>query len=138
MTNSYSAGEDIESWCTKCKMELEHTIVAMVGTLPKRVKCNTCNSLHNYKKKPAEKKRAGTGTAKKRAPKGKTYKDYLALLTDADRSNAKAYSIKATFKENDVIEHPKFGTGLVLSVVKSNKIEVIFMDGPKLLIHNMD
>jgi hypothetical protein len=138
MTNSYSAGEDIESWCTKCRLELGHTIVAMVGNLPKRVKCNTCNSLHNYRAKPAEKRSARTGASgQKRKSRGKTYKDYLALLTEADRSNSRAYSIKSTFRENDVIEHPKFGTGLVLSTVKDNKIDVIFENGPKLLIHNM-
>ena len=139
MTKIYSAGEDIEAWCTKCKMELEHTIVAMVGNLPKRVKCNTCSSLHNYKNKPAAKKSAGTrASGQKRKPRGKSYKDYLTLLTEADRSNARAYSTKSTFKENDVIEHPKFGTGLVMSTVKETKIEVIFENGPKLLIHNME
>lgn len=136
MTNSYSAGEDIESWCTKCKMELEHTIVAMVGNLPKRVKCNTCNSEHNYRSKPARKSNTGASGQKKK-PLGKSYKDYLTLLTETDRSNSREYNIKNTFKENDVIEHPKFGTGLVQSIIKSNKIEVIFKDGPRLLIHNM-
>jgi hypothetical protein len=110
----------------------------MVGNLPKRVKCNTCNSLHNYRAKPAKKRSTETGTSgKKTKPRGKAYKDYLTLLTEADRSSARAYSIKNTFSENDVIEHPKFGTGLVQSTVKGNKIEVIFKDGPKLLIHHM-
>lgn len=139
MTNSYSASEDIEAWCTKCKLELGHTIIAMVGNLPKRVKCNTCNSLHNYRAKPAKKRSAGTGTSgQKTKSRGKTYKDYLVLLTEADLSSARAYSIKSTFREKDVIEHPKFGTGLVTSTVKASKIEVIFEDGPKLLIHNME
>jgi len=136
MTNSYSAGEDIESWCTKCKLELGHTIIAMVGNLPKRVKCNTCNSEHNYRAKPARKQKTGASGQRKKA-RGKTYKDYLTLLTEADRSSARGYSIKSTFSENDVIKHPKFGTGLVQSRVKANKIEVLFENGPRLLIHNM-
>ena len=138
MTNNYSAGEDVESWCTKCKLELGHTIVAMVGNLPKRVKCNTCNSLHNSRAKPVEKKSFGTrASGQKTKSRGKTYKDYLAILAEADRSSAIPYSIKSTFKENDLIEHPKFGIGLVQSTPKINKMEVIFEDGPKLLIHNM-
>ena len=135
MTKSYSAGEDIESWCTKCKLELGHTIIAMVGNLPKRVKCNTCGSEHNYRSEPAGKRSAGTG--QKTKPRTKTHKDNLALLAEADRSRARAYSIKGAFRENDLIEHPKFGLGLVLSTAKDNKIEVIFVDGPRLLIHNM-
>jgi len=138
MTKSYSAGEDIESWCTKCKLELGHTIIAMVGNLPKRVKCNTCGSEHNYRSEPAVKMSAGTRTSgQKPKPRAKTHKNNLTLLAEADRSRARAYSTKGTFRENDLIEHPKFGLGLVLSTAKDNKIEVIFVDGPRLLIHNM-
>lgn len=136
MTKSYSAGDDIESWCTKCRLELGHTIIAMVGDIPKRVKCNTCGSEHNFRGRPSERESA-VASPKKAKPRGKAYKDYLTLLTEADRSAARTYSVKDTFKENDVIEHSKFGTGLVQSVVNEKKIEVIFKDGPKLLIHNM-
>ena len=138
MTNSYSAGEDIEAWCTQCKLELGHTIIAMVGSLPKRVKCNTCGSEHNFRGEPAVRKSAGTGTSAQKARfRAKTNKDNLTLLAEADRSRARAYSVKGTFREKDLIEHPKFGTGLVISTAKSNKIEVMFKDGPRLLIHNM-
>ncbi|MDQ2643863.1 MAG: hypothetical protein M3020_08625, partial [Myxococcota bacterium] len=44
-----SAGKEIDSWCTKCRLELGHRIVAMVGGAPKRVICLTCGSEHNYR-----------------------------------------------------------------------------------------
>ena len=46
---SLTAGAEIDAWCTKCRMDLMHRIVAMVQSAPKRVICLTCNSEHNYR-----------------------------------------------------------------------------------------
>ena len=49
MQKSLKVGGDIDAWCTRCKMDLGHTILAMVGTKAARVRCNTCQGEHNYK-----------------------------------------------------------------------------------------
>ena len=60
-----AVGSDVEAYCTKCKMVLAHAVVAMEGTKPRRVRCNTCNGEHNYRaakpvaKAKAESKKAG-------------------------------------------------------------------------------
>jgi len=137
MTNNYATGGHIEAWCTKCKLELGHTIVAMVDNIPKKVKCNTCNGQHNYRTKPSEK--SGT-KAKPRTRKTKskeaTYEEYISRLTGGDLSHAKKYSIKGNFEKDEVIDHLTFGIGVVLSKIQNNKIEILFKDGPKLLIQN--
>jgi hypothetical protein len=43
-----TAGKEIDAKCTRCKIVIGHTIVAMVGTEPRRVKCNSCGSEHRY------------------------------------------------------------------------------------------
>ncbi len=44
-------------------MVLNHRIIAMVGTAPKRVECSTCNSHHNFRATaPGEKKTAAGGS----------------------------------------------------------------------------
>ncbi len=136
MTISYSVSDEVEAWCTKCKLELAHTIVAIVDNLPKKVKCNTCAGQHNYKLKPAEK------TVKKprakrasRSPEIK-YNEHIERISGGDLSNAKKYSIQSSFGVDDIIDHPKFGSGVVLSIVKTNKVEVLFKEGAKLLIQN--
>src|SRR6185436_14531339 len=40
---------EIDSWCTKCRLVLNHRVIAMVGTKPVRVECSTCGSHHNYR-----------------------------------------------------------------------------------------
>lgn len=51
-------GENIDSWCSKCKRILAHTIEAMVAGAIKRVHCNTCKGVHSYKaEEPGSKKK---------------------------------------------------------------------------------
>lgn len=52
-------------------------------------------------------------------------------------AHARAYDIKAEFTENDVIEHPRFGTGFVVELVSPKKIEVLFEDGLRKLACNI-
>ena len=44
-------------------MVLNHRIIAMVGTAPKRVECSTCNSHHNYRATAPGEKKTGAGGA---------------------------------------------------------------------------
>ncbi|MSP90368.1 MAG: hypothetical protein EXR79_00955 [Myxococcales bacterium] len=44
-----AVGRECDAPCTRCKLELAHTIVAMVGLEVKRVRCKTCGSEHNYR-----------------------------------------------------------------------------------------
>ncbi len=137
MINNYSPGEYIDAWCTKCKLELGHTIIALVDNFPKRVKCNTCNGEHNFRSNPSEKSRTGSESSTRKAKSQKTnYNDYMSRLTDRDLSNAKKYSMKENFNKDEIIDHPQFGIGIVLSVIQINKIEILFKDGPKLLTQN--
>ena len=44
-----TVGGEIDAWCTSCRMNLNHRIVAIVRSTPKRVECLTCNKQHNYR-----------------------------------------------------------------------------------------
>ncbi|MBI5741850.1 MAG: hypothetical protein HZA16_14195 [Nitrospirae bacterium] len=141
MTDKHSAGGDIEAWCTKCKLALGHTIIAMVGNSPKRVKCNTCDGEHNYRAGRTEKKvRAASEKAPTRKLKSqeKNYNDYLSRLAGADMTNARKYSIKSDFKKDEVIDHPQFGIGIVVAVIQLNKIDVLFRDSHRLMVQNRE
>jgi hypothetical protein len=43
-------GEDIEAWCTKCRTDTLHVVVALKpgNTEAKRVECKECHGQHNY------------------------------------------------------------------------------------------
>ena len=58
------AGQEVDDQCTKCKLFLAHTIVAMDGTNIIKVECKTCHSVHKYRGKKAKSTRAKAGTKK--------------------------------------------------------------------------
>lgn len=42
-------GDDVDAYCTRCKIDLTHTVLAMADEeTPERVRCNTCGSEHRY------------------------------------------------------------------------------------------
>lgn len=142
-----SAGHEIDAWCTRCRMDLGHRIVAMVGRLPKRVVCMTCHSEHNYrppkseveakaakvtKTKAAPAKKAAAGGPRKTSGRAGGRAEWETRI----RSGApfRSYRITETFESGELISHTKFGEGFV-SVVTPSKVTVVFSDGEKTLIH---
>jgi hypothetical protein len=136
MTDGYTVGGEVVSWCTKCKLELGHTITAIVDNKPKKVKCNTCNGLHNYRSQPPETGKTVKRAGRKRKTPEETYNEHITKLSGGDLSGAKKYSIDGNFIVDQLIDHPKFGVGVVMAIVKVNKVETLFKDGTKLLIQN--
>jgi hypothetical protein len=127
-------GADVDAYCTKCKMDLGHTILAVVGTRPARVRCNTCQGEHAYRGAPDKKKKKGTWVpASERAVKP-TVKSWEAIMGEKDLSRARRYSSKDRYQRDEVLEHPVFGIGLVQEV-RSDKISVAFKADVKTLVH---
>jgi hypothetical protein len=119
-------------------MILAHTIEAVVSGRITRVHCNTCGGQHAYRAR-APGAASGRRTREARAdgarPTTKPARDYASLLRGRDPSTARAYSGAERFKDGELIRHPTFGLGLVTALKDVNKIEVLFADGSKTLIH---
>lgn len=137
-------GMDVDGWCTKCKLTLAHTIEAMVGGKITRVHCNTCRTQHAYRAHAPGKAAAGSPARSSSPARGKRTTragkpaapqaaDYPALIHGRDASKARPYRLSEHFTVKDLIAHPTFGLGVVLSARDSSKIEVLFADGPKTL-----
>ena len=130
-----AVGSTADAYCTKCKLVLAHTVVAMQAAKPRRVKCNTCGGEHNYRaSKPAGKALAKKPRAKA-APR-KVRQSWEEVMQEASGKPHKAYSMSGTFGEGDWIEHSKFGLGCVQAFIPPNKISVRFADSTKTLICN--
>lgn len=136
-----SAGSIIESRCSKCRDITNHTVIAMVDELPALVMCNTCEGRHKYRppvvKKATTPRAASISTAPTRKVRKSAQEQQaeqwqeLSLVRKQDK--AKPYAIDASFGVNDIILHKVFGLGKVQRKVASNKIEVLFEEGNKLL-----
>lgn len=142
LPNSIRVGGEIDAFCTKCDLNLAHTIIAMVGPKVVKVKCNTCDSEHMYRgTQPLVKatsfaapKKSATGSAA-RAPRAATVKmSWEDQFAGKDLARAKKYSPRETFVVDDIVDHPTFGIGLVIAV-RVDKVDISFKADTKTLVH---
>lgn len=128
-------GSEILHTCSRCNLELWHTVLAMIGSDPARVRCNTCKSERNYRK--AKPKSTGSSGSKTTARQRKTTSDpdfYRQKLQENIMKSPIDYRIDKSFEENDVVLHKKFGKGVVLKTIPPDRAEIIFQDQTRVLV----
>lgn len=140
-------GGEIDSWCTKCKLDLAHRIIAMVGDKAKKVECKTCGSHHLYRapktggageKKPAAAKKARASAAPRAnsaAAKGELLKQWEKHIAGQPAAAFRTYRPADSFEPGNLIKHTKFGDGVVMRIVDRTKVEMLFADGVKTMAH---
>src|SRR5262249_35837591 len=74
-----------------------------------------------------------TEKARKKVVKKQTWEEFFARH---DASNARPYTFRDTYIENDIVTHPKFGTGFASETFDEDKVEITFKDSRRLLDHN--
>ncbi len=138
--NSAVATESL-AYCTSCKMDLNHMIVAMKGDKIAKVQCLTCKKEHVY--------RAPKGALEPQVAKGSRAKkvseeepanhsieiEWEKLMATHKDLPIKAYNTKGQFLLGDKLNHPNFGDGIVGKLIYPNKLEVIFRTDVKILIY---
>ncbi|MBN2432760.1 MAG: hypothetical protein JXQ27_14895 [Acidobacteria bacterium] len=139
-------GDEIEGRCTKCKEVTNHTVTAIQDGEIKKVQCNVCESSHKYYP-PKKKTEAKAVKKSKTSPQPAKTEDATrispSLLTEwknaveeAAPDQFKPYLMTGVFQEKELIEHPKFGRGLVRKILSTGKMEVLFADGLRRMVFN--
>jgi len=146
---THKVGGEVDAYCTRCKLTLAHTILAMVGTKIARVRCNTCNGDHAYRGAPGTTDRptssstprasratssSGTSSSSSSSRAEKVVISFEEQLAGKDIANAPKYSPKDTYQVDQVISHPTFGIGLV-TAVRGDKVDLTFRTDTKTLVH---
>ncbi len=146
---AFEPGDDVEAWCTRCRMNLNHRVIAVVRGAVQKVHCLTCGGDHKYyppKKNPAEKKQEREPSPSKPAARDRKKPDRAAAKAESEWSTfmkeidadtkTRPYRVSEAYGRAEYIEHPTFGIGRVLDIVGVEKVEVIFKEGRKILICN--
>jgi len=138
---SHKVGGEVDAFCTKCKMTLAHTILAMVGTKIARVRCNTCGGDHAYRsapgtttRTPATARSAKSSAARAEAKEAKVVLNFQEQLAKYDLNAAPMYSPKDSYQPEQLINHPTFGYGIV-TAVRNDKVDISFKGQQKTLVH---
>ena len=119
--------------CKKCGEQRYHKVLTHPTSTSAKLECEVCGSKKTYKL-----------GAKKKAKRGRRKSPAKTLESTwnewREKSNTEepiSYTMKKNFNELNEIDHPKFGVGVVSSVMGS-KINVVFVDGERLLVHNRE
>ncbi len=131
MLEKYAAGQDIASYCSKCKLNRDHTIMAMDGADITKVRCKNCGSTHKFKN--------SSDMPKVRLPRSKKLGDTDAtaeIIWEAGMAAAKGkervYSMAAKYRVGDIVLHHTFGKGIVVKLYV-NKCDMLFKDRERLM-----
>jgi hypothetical protein len=147
------AGE-VDSWCTKCRLILNHRIVSMKEGRAYQVECLTCRAQHLWRAHPpGERPASSSGRDGTSRPSGalSAGASRTARVTPAARHEQawekaiagrgmhefRTYDVTQSFQEGDLVRHKKFGDGLVTRVIDAHKVEVLFRDEARTLAQAM-
>lgn len=141
---------EIVTHCGKCKLDLAHNVIAKMpdSDTPAKVQCRTCGSIHKYKLPKALKpKKTPSRSKAKKSSKNSNVKivrnaedhaQYFQEVAHKYRdSRLVPYAMNASFKTGDRVDHPTFGLGVVLSLLDSQKMEVVFSTQVKILVYDV-
>ncbi len=160
MGQAPKVGGDVDAYCTKCRMDLSHRVIAMVKDDVKRVECLTCHGQHNYRRpasvKEAEREakarrtlsssassstrssassrtsRASTASsAASKTSERSARAQWEKAIAGQPTTAFRAYRISEKFAIGDLVRHSKFGDGVVVTIFDPHKVEVVFEDGSR-------
>jgi len=130
-------GSTIVAFCKKCEADKPHTVLEVLegGKRLGKVRCDTCREEHPFrrpkvappkppKEKAAKPRRHGS---KSKAPQevvaAEAWRQVEAMVQAAAKT---PYQMGRSFEKGEVIEHPQFGVGVVVTVLSPTKVEVLF------------
>ncbi len=126
--------------CKKCGAERYHRVLAHTTKSSAKVECEICGSKKTYKlakAKTARKSNIGAISKARAASRAAATHEqaYNELKEKCAKNTPINYSMKEKFAADQPVAHPKFGLGFIRSIQKE-KIEVVFPDEVRLLVHN--
>jgi hypothetical protein len=109
---TYKVGDRVEKLCVTCGEERGHVVASVTKRgLISRVNCPKCGKLSSFKS--GTKLTGGRSNAAPGAP----------------------YEQTRTYRAGQTIIHPNFGLGEVTAIVEPQKIDVLFADRMRRLVH---
>ena len=134
MAREKTAGGYVSAYCTKCRLELGHTIIAKAGDKIVRVKCRTCGSEHNFRTRPVPK---GVKKAVSKPPvkavSAKSHTKRWETAMEKATATPIPYDGGRTYRVGDLVEHSLFGKGIVLKTVPG-KMTLLFDEKERILL----
>ena len=109
----YAVGDRVEKSCVVCREDRGHVVASITkqGRIS-RVDCPKCGTRSTFKS--SDSARSNRSSAESEAP----------------------YDRSRTYRAGQTMMHPTYGTGEVTAVIEPQKIDVLFADRLRRLIHS--
>ena len=138
------AGEII-GYCGKCKMDLNHRVIAKDGPKVLKAQCLTCSAEHRYRRPkesgvvrsatPGRARSAATPKRKKMATSATNPSAaWEEAISGVPPEGFRPYRMFDSYGPGDFVSHSKFGKGAVTRVVAPGRMEVLFKEGARALV----
>lgn len=108
----FAVGDSAEMLCSQCDLEQMHKVMSVTkqGVITKAV-CETCETASTFSR--------GVKTS----------------VSRGNGKNASPYDRSRKYKKGQAMTHDKFGHGEVTAVIEPHKIDVLFGDQVRRLLH---
>lgn len=110
----HTVGERVEKFCLTCNEQLGHIVKSITkkGKIS-RVTCSACGVSGTYK-----------ASAK------------VVSVEELSTKTGAPYDQTKTYRQGQIIAHPTFGVGAVTTVCSAKKMDVLFLDRVRRLVHS--
>lgn len=135
-------------FCSKCDADRYHKVLAHTSEKTAKLKCEVCGSTKKYTLPRVQERKSNSSAVARRAATARLAKpkvisesvrqsahknEYEKLMVQ--ETSEHIYNTKMKFDKNVKLNHPKFGLGFIKDAF-SDKIDVVFADEVRSLIHN--
>jgi hypothetical protein len=145
----------VSAYCSACRIDQAHKVLTESESQPLLVKCSACGMEGPYmaprdrvkaalkqvveRKKVDRKREQLRGKLTELHSKGKLNTQLWEELTaQRDADEATAYAMGASLEALELVDHPKFGLGVVVERTEERKACILFEDRPRVMVCGPD
>jgi hypothetical protein len=132
----FEVGAEVDAYCTRCKIDTPHTVLTKYEDEIRSVQCTTCSATHAYRPPRGDVEEEIPEPMAARRRQAMQKRPWEEAIVELSERQATPYSPKERYTEGQVVEHPRFGVGYVSELLSDTKMEAIFADGRRILVHN--
>ena len=140
-----SIGDEVEFYCSKCRLNLYGNVASVVNGEVKQVTCRTCRSTVGFKREKSEAefralklKQAFALRNRRQQPQSvgvdrgaasggpEVTRRWRKLTDDVDARFAPRYGPDRNYEKGDLVIHKQYGLGIVQEVLHENAFVAIF------------
>jgi hypothetical protein len=132
----FEVGAEIDAYCSRCKIDTPHTVLTKYEEEIRSVLCTTCNTTHAYRPPRGESEEEAPEPVAVRRRQSSHKLSWADATKHVDATSLRFYSPKESYSAGETVDHPTFGLGYISDVLNDMKLEAVFKDGPRILVHN--